>query len=247
MTRMIVSVNNCQEAIIAQLAGADHIDLQGSQDSNSGATDAKIAVDVAQNPLLKTTTLSLSLGELTEIEPSCDFSFAHGFSYARVGLANTGAVSWREKLVEIQAGLPIGTELVAAFYTDHITCGAPDFWSVLKFSFVHDVPAIVFDVSAQSHGSLIDYCSLLELKDHMQACESAAVKSVLAGGLNLGQLNLVHQLQPDFVALREPICYPHGSGSINPVAVGDWKAKLVARRAISHSTQNSVATVSMDP
>ncbi len=226
MTRLIVSVKNRREALLAHSAGVDLIDVKDPARGSLGAVDPLAAVKIVAELGGQNIPLSVSLGELIDLPGNADFSFVRGFQFAKVGMAGAGGIHWRKRLRELQAQMPIGSELVTTCYVDYTDCNAPDFRSILNFAFVQDVPAILFDTYRKSNGDLFCHCTLGEVADSISCCNAAGLKSVLAGSLNTNHLGLIHELQPDFIALRGAVCKPDRQGRLDPQLVQKWKQKL---------------------
>lgn len=234
--RLVVSVRNLQEAILAKNAAADIIDLKEPSKGSLGAVSNSVACQVKKT-IGESSQLSIALGELREMPDQPALEPIEGFQFAKIGLSEVQSENWEKRLHRLIWSSPVGTEIVAVAYADWRTCGAPCPKQVLHFSFENDISAFVLDTYDKSKGDLFDNCSMSELQELADHCRCADLTTVFAGSISPSRFQQVVELQPDYVAARGALCHRDRSKQLAPELLEEFRAGL--RERVSHS--NSVA------
>ena len=237
--RLMVSVRNLQEAMVARRAHADIIDLKEPSKGTLGPVSPNIASRV-QKSLGEASRLSIALGELSSIREIASLEKIEGYHFAKVGLSQVGDEKWENRLKTLLWSSPVGTEIIPVAYADWRNCGAPCPKKVMHFSFENDVSAFVIDTFDKSRGDLFDYCSMNELHELLDHCRCADLVTVIAGSISHSKLGQTIELRPDYIGARGAFCHRERSKQLAPELLEEFQNELRGQS----SRSNSVSPIS---
>jgi uncharacterized protein (UPF0264 family) len=213
MMRMLVSVRDVPEALLAAHGGADFIDLKEPRDGALGglavATIAAIvrALRERGSTLPRGLPVSATIGDLpmSAILERVDAVAACGVDYVKVGIERDARAT-----AVLDALASRGHAIVPVFIGDR----GLDFEAVahacaLKF------PALMVDTADKVAGSLFDVLSDAELRRFVSVVRASGALVGLAGALRRPQLAALHVLAPDFAGFRSAVCAGDRSGALD--------------------------------
>lgn len=230
MTRLLVSVRNCEEALLARAAGVHLIDVKEPQRGSLGAAEAEILQSVRQC-LSADVQLSAALGELVDDRSPRDRSALQGFGYAKLGLSGCrGLNDWPRLWADSLAGFPVGVNAVAVAYADFETAQSPDPRDVIRVGRDLGCRALLFDTFDKSRGSLFDHLSIDEVARLSEQSRVAGMMVVLAGSLCLQAFDDAISLRPDYLAIRGDACRGGRLGTLDRARVERWVELLAGAR-----------------
>lgn len=225
MTGLLVSVRSAAEARLAQLGGADLIDVKEPSFGSLGASTPKVWSEVAA-AVGNACSLSAALGELVDFAP-ISFVGLQGFRFAKLGLAGCGQINdWVERWQAALAELPDWIAPVAVAYADYRTCGSPAPDEVLRVGQRLGCKAILIDTYDKQRGDLFDAMPLAQLRDLFEQAERLSLTTVVAGSLCKDRLDDALGLQPDYIAVRGAVCRGTREGELDASLVRDWISSI---------------------
>jgi uncharacterized protein (UPF0264 family) len=214
MTLLLVSVRSVFEAAEALAGGAALIDVKEPASGSLGRADAGTTTDILRF-VAGRQPVSAALGELTEgALPSTP-----GLTFVKWGLAGCARRNWRRDLVEAGQRLSLTPGYgapVATTYADWRRADSPSPEDVAAFAVEQRWPAILLDTWKKDGACLFGWLPPPRVADLSRRCQAAGVRVALAGALGFDHLDLVHRLQPDWLAVRGAVCRSgHRNGAID--------------------------------
>jgi uncharacterized protein (UPF0264 family) len=228
MMRMLVSVRDVPEALVAAQGGADFIDLKEPRDGALGGLPIETIAAIVHalreqgSRLAVSATIGdLPMSDLEAILAKVEAVAACGVDYVKVGIervAQAGAV------LDALAGS--GHAIVPVFIADR----GLDFDAVahacgLRF------PALMVDTADKLAGSLFDVVPEAELRRFVSAVRTSGALVGLAGALRQPQLAALRTLGPDFAGFRSAVCAGDRRGALDPERLRALAAHLHAAPA----------------
>lgn len=234
MPRLLVSVRNAAEAMLALAAGVDLIDVKEPARGPLGSADVEVVAEIAaviggQRPL------SVALGEWHAPPSQHAAVLGRDVAYVKLGLA--GAASerhWRSCWRDRMAAWPSDVGRVAVVYADAQQAGAPRVDDVLEWAAETECAAVLVDTFDKSAGSLVDAWSHEEIARFIGRVQSSGKLCVLAGGLSLAAIERLLPLGADYIAVRGAACRAgQRGGTLDPARLD----RLVA--LVHHATPHA--------
>ena len=232
--RMLVSVRDVPEALLAAHGGADFIDLKEPRDGALGGLDpATIAAIVRAlreqgSRLPRSLPISATIGDLPmtdlgAILERVDAVAACGVDYVKVGIER---VAQAAAVLDALAGS--GHPIVPVFIGDRgLDFEAIDHACTLKF------PALMVDTADKLAGSLFDVLSDAELRRFVVMVRASGALVGLAGALRRPQLAALRALGPDFAGFRSAVCAGDRGGALDPELLRALAAALHTTSALA--------------
>ena len=213
MMRMLVSVRDVPEALLAAQGGADFIDLkEPRRGALGGLTVATIAAIVralrerGSNLPLSATIGDLPMSDLGAILARVDAVAACGVDYVKVGIERVAQAA-----AVLEALAASGHAIVPVFIGDR----GLDFASV-EHACALRFPGLMVDTADKVAGSLFDLLSDAELRRFVALVRASGALVGLAGALRHPQLAALQALGPDFAGFRSAVCAGDRSGALDP-------------------------------
>ncbi|QDU29997.1 hypothetical protein ETAA8_51150 [Anatilimnocola aggregata] len=226
MTRLLVSVQGPDEALLAVECGAQLIDVKDPRHGSLGATSPAVwqAVMAAVGEYMP---VSAALGELLDREVLGRAQATAGLTFAKVGLAGCGALNdWQARWYAWQQSLATGVQAVAVIYADWNSCGAPAPDEVLDLAAQADIAAVLIDTFDKTRGSVLQLRSTAELAALASEVQQAQLMLVVAGSLQLGDVSALLPLRPAYLAVRGAVCDGPRSGQLSAAKIRQWSRAL---------------------
>lgn len=230
MMRMLVSVRDVPEALLAAQCGADFIDLKEPREGALGglpvATIAAIVHALREHGDQRPTSATigdLPMGNGAAILARVDAVAACGVDYVKVGIERgTPALGVLDALARS------GHAVVPVFIADRgldaeavaHACGS-------------GFPAVMVDTADKLAGSLFDVLSDTELRRFVTVVRTSGALVGLAGALRQPQLAALRALGPDFAGFRSAVCAGDRRGKLDPERLRALAAQLHATAALA--------------
>lgn len=235
MTRLLVSVRDVPEALLAAGGGADFIDLKEPRDGALGGlaleTIAAVVAALRERAIglpVSATIGDLGMDQLAAILARVQAVAACGVDYVKVGIERApgaGAV--------LDALATCGPAVVPVFIADRGLDAA-----LLRRACDSSFPALMVDTADKLAGSLFDVMALPDLQRFVDTVRSSGALAGVAGALRLPHLPALARLQPDFAGFRTAVCSGSRSGALD-------RQRLQALAAQLHDTALAPVAVSV--
>ena len=221
MTRLLVSVRDVAEALLAAEHGADLVDCKEPSAGALGALPVETiaAVVRADRSRFPGRTLSATVGDFAPgaVDPVMErvaAVAATGVDYVKVGVA-PGAFALLDALRGCDAAV------VPVFIAD---AGLDP--ALLERACAAPFPALMLDTADKSAGSLFDVLDTPTLRRFVQAARAAGRWSGLAGALRLEDAARVAVLGADFAGFRTAACAERRTGMLDAARVRALRVAL---------------------
>jgi uncharacterized protein (UPF0264 family) len=217
MMRMLVSVRDVPEALLAAHGGADFIDLKEPREGALGGLAVETIAAIVHalrgpgSGLPRRLLISATIGDLpmTDVDAileRVDAVAACGVDYVKVGIERVARAT-----VVLDALAGSGHAIVPVFIGDR----GLDFEAV-EHACALKVPALMVDTADKIAGSLFDVLSDSELRRFVARVRAGGALVGLAGALRRPHLAALHALGPDFAGFRSAVCAGDRSGALDP-------------------------------
>lgn len=234
MVRLLVSVRDMEEALVAAGAGADFIDLKEPADGALGAlAPARIARIVSvlrqRHPgvRISATTGDLPASEAGEILSRVRRVACCGVDYVKVGLwPEPGAPAGVETLLDALA--KAGPGIVPVVLADEGVDPALVRRALAPGSF----PALMIDTAQKRQGSLLQRLPLAALSDFIATVRAHGTMAGLAGSLRADDVPALLALAPDFAGFRGAVTRGDRAGALDPRLVRGLRRRFAARARV---------------
>jgi len=219
MTKLLVSVRNVDEALIAAAGGADFIDLKEPRAGALGGLplatlrEVVAALRGAGSRLPISATIGdLPLAPLGPVLDQVRAVAACGVDYVKVGIPRD--VHAPAALQALHALAGCDAAIVPVFIADSGL--APEH---LQLACALPFAGLMVDTFDKTAGSLFDVMEEAALRDFLARVRAAgpiARLAGLAGALRLADLPRVRALAPDFAGFRSAVCSGDRGGALDP-------------------------------
>jgi len=211
-------VRDPREASLAWEGGASYIDIKepshGPLGSASPAVQAAIVTAIESMAGVSSVIVTAALGELATRPDPGDFVPLQGISLYKLGLSGYGTEcgwqagldAWRQCLASRPDSSSREADLVAVAYADHRLAASPEPQQVLQYAVEHGLSYFLLDTFEKGTGSLLDFCSIADLRVLADRARRHGVNIVLAGSLRAEDFQLLSALGPDVLAVRGAAC-----------------------------------------
>jgi len=226
--RLLVSVRDVEEALLAAAGGADFIDLkepgQGALGGLPTETIRAVVAALRERGIslpISATIGDLPMSDLGAIRTRIDAVGACGVDYVKVGIERdpgAGAVL----LALAHCGRPVVPVFIADRGLDqHAIARA----RTLGF------PALMLDTAEKRGGSLFDALGMEVLQGFVFATRKAGVLVGLAGALRAAHAEALAELAPDFAGFRSAVCRGERSDALDAQCLQDLVVTMRFARA----------------
>jgi uncharacterized protein (UPF0264 family) len=215
--KLLVSVRNAAEALVALDGGAAFIDIKEPRNGSLGQAPRDVQGAIVDTVSPGSTppprrdrqvVLTAALGEWASSGPPSSWVPLPGISLYKLGLSGCherpewteGLDAWRER-----AGLT-GADLVAVAYADHASAGSPEPRRVLDYAIDRQLPYFLIDTFMKTAGTLTELLDERALRSIVEHAQTHGVGVALAGSLRLEDLRAVASLGTDVIAVRGAAC-----------------------------------------
>lgn len=230
MVRLLVSVRDMEEALVAAGAGADFIDLKEPSDGALGAVAPPrvariVSVLRERHPgvRISATTGDLPASDAGEIVARVRRLASCGVDYVKVGLwpAPSAPATVRALLDALAAAGPgIVPVLLADEGVDPVLVRR-----ALAFGIF---PALMLDTAEKGRGSLLERVPLATLADFIADVRAQGAMAGLAGSLRADDAPALLALAPDFAGFRGAVTRGDRTGALDAGRVRGLSRRFAA-------------------
>ncbi len=223
--KLMISVVNKQEALIAQEAHADLIDIKNPAEGSLGAQNPMVIKEIvaALDPAV---LVSATVGDVPYL-PCTVAQAAYavaglGVTYVKVGFkgARTGAEA-RSMAQEIERAIApfAGVKLIAAGYADFRERG-----TLSPLDLVHavrgtGVSGVLVDTLSKDGRNLFDFMSDQELTQLVTSAHECDLLCALAGSIEIQHVGRLLDIGADVSGVRGAICGGGRTGTLVPAKI----------------------------
>jgi uncharacterized protein (UPF0264 family) len=203
MIRLLASVINKEEAMLALQGGANIIDLKDPARGALGALPLPVIHEVVH--AVKSAALtSATIGDLP-MEPgllakAVEATAATGVDIIKIGFFDSGD-DYDAVLQAIKPLAMQGLKLIAVLFADH----NPDFTLLTKLQ-AAGFYGVMLDTASKNGRSLLQYRSIADLHSFVELARACSLHSGLAGSLRVTEVPALASLQPDYLGFRGALC-----------------------------------------
>ncbi len=220
--KLIVSVQSVSEAELAAAGRADLIDIKDPASGSLGRASEIVLQQIIKR-FGNRYNLSAALGELRE--RACFQPPDPLLSFTKFGLAHCINWPWQQKLLEYARQSSV--TLVPTIYADAFRAQSPSPQAILDFVIKNQWHVVLIDTWKKDGSSLFDWLSFAELDQIITETHAHGSEIALAGSLTLNHVPQLHQLKPDWVAVRGAVCeHLNRSRSLRSDLVLTWHQAL---------------------
>lgn len=211
--RLLISVQDVDEAREALLGGADIIDVKRPSEGSLGACPPRIIREV-RRALPSSVEVSAAIGDFPDLPGSASLAAlgaaVAGADYVKIGIYGPKTLDSALRLLsearEAVVDACSGAKLVAASYADYARAGCLSPWEVLEAARRADVDVWMVDTKVKDGLSLLDFLSLESLSRLIDSAHDHGLWAAIAGSLSLAHVELLKRLGADVVGFRSAAC-----------------------------------------
>lgn len=227
--RLLVSVRDAGEALLAARAGVHLIDLKEPRDGALGALPLAVVRDVvaALREHSFRQPISATIGDLPMRDPALIVGRVVAVAGCAVDYVKVGVERASGARAVLAALAGCDAPVVPVFIADR----GIDF-GLVEAACAAPFPAVMLDTVDKGAGSLFERVSRPELAAFIARIREAGKLAALAGSLRAADLNALAQLAPDFAGFRSAVC---AAGRGSALDAGRLQALVGAVRHREHN------------
>lgn len=239
MTKLLASVSNTDEAMIALAAGADIIDLKDPSTGALGALPLSVLHEIT-SAVNGIRPISATIGDLPMqpelLASKVQLTAATGVDFIKIGFFDNG--DHVACLTQLRPLIAKGLKLIAVLFADR----NPDF-SIMPKLQEAGFYGVMLDTSLKNGHSLLDHISPANLRYFTNTAKACDLYCGLAGSVTVAQVNQLLGANPDYLGFRGALCVDSNRKSMiceskvkqlqnmlqkNNTASTDWLGKAAA-------------------
>ena len=226
MSRLLVSVRNKQEAIIARRAGVSIIDVKEPNNGPLGAASietVKSIADVCGDSI----ELSVALGELVDVPKSLDFvNTIPNLGYVKLGLSKTPNVAWRDRWLQAMSAVRPSIHRVLVAYADTGLAGSPAIDELVEFGIENNLSTFLIDTFHKKNGNLFAHQSVSAIGRLICDATEAGMDIAIAGSIDKTAVSTLAAFEPTIIAVRGAVCQTDRTGMVDYDKIVSFRACL---------------------
>jgi len=203
MSRMLASVTNVDEALIALEGGADIIDLKNPSQGALGALPPdmlrEIVAAVDHRKPVSATIGDLPMQPELVVKAVCDTA-ATGVDIVKIGFF--GAAGHEECIRALQPLAAQGIPMVAVLFADD----APDFGLIPQLARA-GIHGVMLDTAIKNGKRLRDHLDDTRLQLFVEQAHAQNLLAGLAGSLAISDIEALMRLDADYLGFRGALCH----------------------------------------
>ncbi|GFO70997.1 (5-formylfuran-3-yl)methyl phosphate synthase [Bathymodiolus japonicus methanotrophic gill symbiont] len=225
MSRMLASVNNLEEALIALQLDVDIIDLKQPELGALGALQTP-QVQIIVEQIQRAKPVSATIGDLpmqAELIFNAVSNMADtGVDYIKIGFFP--GQDWTKVITKLATLTQTRIKLIAVLFADQ----QPDLNNIEQFSQA-GFSGIMLDTMNKASGSLTQVMPLATLQHFVHTAHQQQLLCGLAGSLRASDIQILLPLQADYLGFRGALCEQHQrTAKLDPAAILKIKASIAA-------------------
>jgi uncharacterized protein (UPF0264 family) len=252
--RLLVSVMDASEAVLAVGAGADIVDLKDPAEGSLGAPRPGTILDV-RRALPGEVPVSVAIGDLPHLPGTAALAARGaaecGAAFVKVGLwgssTETEAVALLRAVREAVAGLP-GVAVIAGAYADAERLPSRPLSPrlIARVAAAAGVAGCLVDTGVKDGQGLLRWLAPEAIAGIAAEARAAGLLFAVAGSLAADDITTVRALGPDILGVRSAACRDgRRDGALEPARVRRLhalcRAEAAGRRAVAQAP-DSLAT-----
>lgn len=224
--KMLASVSNVEEALMALSAGVEMIDLKNPATGALGALQQSIVADIV-NAINGRATVSATIGDLpmdpTLILAATKKMLSTGVDIVKIGFFGN---SFHQDCLDAIASLTKeGARLIAVMFADEEAD-----MRLIKPIAQAGFYGVMLDTAYKNGNHLLTHMSPQELIDFVSEASALNLQTGLAGSLQVAHISELSKIYPSYLGFRGALC--EGSERSSKLAV----EKIIAIKKILVST-----------
>lgn len=204
--QLVISVRDVNEALMAQRAGADVIDIKEPTRGSLGAADRQVVKEILEQ-IADTTVVSVACGELAQWKPADSLANDGPIQFAKVGLAGCRHhQAWESLWYRWRKALPGHTRAVMCCYADWQPAGAPSPNQAVAVAAKLGAEGLLFDTWDKTKGHLFEFMTDSQLGSLVEMAAADGLWVALAGKLDATLIRRCLEPAPRYLAFRGAVC-----------------------------------------
>lgn len=217
--RLLVSVRNVAEAIMAFDGGADIVDIKDPSRGSLGRASTSTILGISHHHQLQGhIPVTAALGELKDLDIHQCARLGRELESSGLSLVKVGTSGLADedrgrskffslhRLMEENSDRPM---LMPAAYADAERAQAPSAWEVLKWASETTARFLLVDTFVKDGFGFFSWIDRNEYAELWDACREASIRLAVAGSLRENDFELLFDHPPDVVAVRGAACSGH--------------------------------------
>jgi uncharacterized protein (UPF0264 family) len=207
--RLLISVVDAAEALVAAAAGADVIDVKDPSRGALGAASPAVVRGVRQaTPGRLPVSVALGDGPFTpgDAARAAAEGAATGAAFVKLGLRQSTPRVAGAFLEAARTSLPEPVKLVAAGFADFARAGAPHPLDLPGLAAAAGAQGCLIDTAVKDGRGLFHWLDDAQLTAFVEACRAHGLFTALAGSLRTEDLGRLARIGPDLVGVRGAVC-----------------------------------------
>jgi uncharacterized protein (UPF0264 family) len=205
--RLLVSVQNVEEARSAHLGGASIIDIKDPRRGSLGMADLE-QIEQIQRVIPANVPVTAALGELREPDASPALKrLVSGLWLVKLGTSQAAHLTnafdlfrrWCDSLGPIH-------RLIPAVYADRHRCGGISWQTGLQWAQETQAPVLLIDTFHKDGKRLTDWIDSAEREEIAHACRESQILLAWAGSLSKSDIEHLEPTSGDIIAVRTAAC-----------------------------------------
>ena len=200
--KLLISVQNTTEAILAHQAGADIIDLKDPHRGALGKVNREILSQTLNHPQLKNAVISTANNDLIDGQPKQNDNRIY---FYKLGLR--GSVTdpdWQSKLTRWHNGEL--NKAVAVSFADWKRSDSPPPHAILDWAIENHAAGFLIDTAIKDGRGLFRWISPETLSAMILKAKEAGLFVAIAGSLRLNDIPICLEIKPDIIGVRGAAC-----------------------------------------
>ena len=236
MIRLLISVRNAAEALLAAEGGADFIDLKEPGQGALGGLPLHTIREVVEALRARGIVLPVSatIGDLPMHERDNILARVEAVGACGVDLVKVGIERSPGAGAVLHALAACGRPLVPVFIADR---GLDERALALALSL--GFPGVMVDTADKRAGSLFDALPLPELQHFVAAAREAGAMVGVAGAMRRAHTAAIAALAPDFAGFRSAVCRGERSDALDAQCLRELVAAMRAAQRLQASKRTS--------
>ena len=230
MSRLLASVTNVEEALIALDGGADIIDLKNPSQGALGALPLDVIRDVVR-VIDHRKPLSATIGDLPMhpelMEAAVRETAATGVDIVKIGFF--GRARHAECILAMQPLAAQGIRIVAVLFADD----QPDFGLIPSLAHA-GIHGVMLDTAIKNGKRLGDHLNDTQLQSFVEQAHERNLLVGLAGSLAISDVEALMQFDADYLGFRGALCHAsERKAALDPLRLSRLKDVLYSCNRLS--------------
>lgn len=210
--KLLLSVVNREEALIAYQAGVDVLDIKNPREGSLGANFPLTILEIRK--LLLEAEISAAIGDMPNLPGTASLA-AFGASICKVNFVKVGLYGIKndieakyllKNVVDSAKAFNPKIKVVAAAYADYKTIGSLDPLTLTNIAKGVGIDVVMIDVKNKNNGNLFELMSDDQIEKFVQNSKTKSLFTSLAGSLKKEHVSKVFELGADFFGARGSVC-----------------------------------------